>query len=192
MDEELQKILSAICDQIEQLKSRYDTTDQKIENVEAKISNLDTMIHAVQKQLDEEIMQPANEYMNKVERDDFAAKINEKIGPYSDDLKVLNGDTDIPGQLYDEYDSMDFGDEKPDRMEWAAKQLDGIFEHLEQFKEKYAASQGVDPKEAVLEVSIPPDGKPTVEIESKETEKNENESDDELKKYEEELSRIKI
>lgn len=194
MDEELAQVLTAICDRMDQIQSRYDTTDKKIEAVESKISVIDDMVHSLQKELDEQIMAPAHEYMDKYDREEFSNKIREKIAPYMDDMQMLNGDIDIPGQLYDEYDGMttEEGQEKPDRLTWANEQLDGIFSRLEAYKKKLAEKKGVDPKDAVLEVTVPASGSPKVELETQEEEKKEINSPEELEEYEKKLANIKI
>lgn len=91
---------------IKQLEKKLDdsivNTDRRFAEADEKINELRTTVY-------EQIIDPANAYIDEMDRnarfDDFSAKYGEKLSPLNKELSALEGeDFDIVRSAFDEYD----------------------------------------------------------------------------------------
>lgn len=133
------------------------------EKVDEGIAEADKRINELHKVVYDEIINPANEYIGKMDRearfDDFNEKYGERLGSLNDELSAIEGDDyDIVRDAFDQYDSYE-GD-KPDEDEFVNALVEAVGNQLSQIKEKLGIAPNAD-----IEVKQDEDGNTVVESE---------------------------
>ena len=201
MDEnELVEVLQSYKDAIGLLEEKFNAFSEEIghvrEELQARIESLeDTVING--------IINPAHEAAEKAAYDrdleDFKGRYSEKIDPYLDKIKAVEGDDfDIYKTAFDGYkEYKDANGEKAlDEVGYVDELLSGIASQLDKVKELINAENVEVKQDADGNTEIVADGETVAEGEKTETPEDTTEeplgepaelSEDEMKKLEEEM-----
>ena len=160
MDNELIQVLQQFKHAIDMCMEKIDYLDKMIENF--KEEN-DERIHEIESTLYDEIINPANEYIEETNRnarfDDFNSKYGDRLRPFNEPLSVLEGeDFDIVRSAFDKYDS--FEGEKADPDTYVEKIVEEVGKQLDAIKKGLGL-----PEDAEIEVKQTEDGETVVEVE---------------------------
>lgn len=201
MDEtELVEVLQSYKDAIGLLEEKFNAFSEEIghvrEELQARIESLeDTVING--------IINPAHEAAEKAAYDrdleDFKGRYSEKIDPYLDKIKAVEGDDfDIYKTAFDGYKEYKDanGDKALDEVGYVDELLSGIASQLDKVKELINAENVEVKQDEDGNTEIVADGETVAEGEKTETPEDTTEeplgepaelSDDEMKKLEEEM-----
>ena len=201
MDEnELVEVLQSYKDAIGLLEEKFNAFSEEIghvrEELQARIESLeDTVING--------IINPAHEAAEKAAYDrdleDFKGRYSEKIDPYLDKIKAVEGDDfDIYKTAFDGYKEYKDanGDKALDEVGYIDELLSGIASQLDKVKELINAENVEVKQDEDGNTEIVADGETVAEGEKTETPEDTTEeplgepaelSDDEMKKLEEEM-----
>ena len=166
MDQEVFELLSSYKTVIDYLLQKNEELEQKLADVDAKASDLESMIF-------EEIIGPAQEAMSTYDKDqrfnDFNSKYGERLGKYQGSFAPFEDEGfDFTRQAFDEYDNIP-DDYKPD-MDAYVDEVENIAQSkLEGIKQALGipADANLEIKETDDTVEVKADGE-TVEVEQKE------------------------
>jgi len=166
MDQEVFELLSSYKSVIDYLLQKNEELEKKLADVDAKASDLESMIF-------EEIIGPAQEAMSTYDKDqrfnDFNSKYGERLGKYQSSFAPFEDEGfDFTRQAFDEYDNIP-DDYKPD-MDAYVDEVENIAQSkLESIKQALGipADANVEIKETDDTVEVKADGE-TVEVEQKE------------------------
>jgi hypothetical protein len=201
MDEtELVEVLQSYKDAIGLLEEKFNAFSEEIghvrEELQARIESLeDTVING--------IINPAHEAAEKAAYDrdieDFKGRYSEKIDPYLDKIKAVEGDDfDIYKTAFDGYKEYKDanGDKALDEVGYVDELLSGIASQLDKVKELINAEEVEVKQDENGNTEIKADGETVAEGEKTETPEDTTEeplgepaelSEDEMKKLEEEM-----
>lgn len=201
MDEtELVEVLQSYKDAIGLLEEKFNAFSEEIghvrEELQARIESLeDTVING--------IINPAHEAAEKAAYDrdleDFKGRYSEKIGPYLDKIKAVEGDDfDIFKTAFDGYKEYKDanGDRALDEVGYVDELLSGIASQLDKVKELINAENVEVKQDEDGNTELKADGETVAEGEKTETPEDTTEeplgepaelSEDEMKKLEEEM-----
>lgn len=201
MDEtELVEVLQSYKDAIGLLEEKFNAFSEEIghvrEELQARIESLeDTVING--------IINPAHEAAEKAAYDrdleDFKGRYSEKIDPYLDKIKAVEGDDfDIFKTAFDGYKEYKDanGDKALDEVGYVDELLSGIASQLDKVKELINAENVEVKQDEDGNTELKADGETVAEEEKTETPKDTTEeplgepaelSEDEMKKLEEEM-----
>lgn len=201
MDEtELVEVLQSYKDAIGLLEEKFNAFSEEIghvrEELQARIESLeDTVING--------IINPAHEAAEKAAYDrdleDFKGRYSEKIDPYLDKIKAVEGDDfDIYKTAFDGYKEYKDanGDKALDEVGYVDELLSGIASQLDKVKELINAENVEVKQDEDGNTELKADGETVAEEEKTETPEDTTEeplgepaelSDDEMKKLEEEM-----
>jgi hypothetical protein len=201
MDEtELVEVLQSYKDAIGLLEDKFNAFSEEIghvrEELQARIESLeDTVING--------IINPAHEAAEKAAYDrdleDFKGRYSEKIDPYLDKIKAVEGDDfDIYKTAFDGYKEYKDanGDKALDEVGYVDELLSGIASQLDKVKELINAENVEVKQDEDGNTELKADGETVAEGEKTETPEDTTEeplgepaelSDDEMKKLEEEM-----
>lgn len=201
MDEtELVEVLQSYKDAIGLLEEKFNAFSEEIghvrEELQARIESLeDTVING--------IINPAHEAAEKAAYDrdleDFKGRYSEKIDPYLDKIKAVEGDDfDIYKTAFDGYKEYKDanGDKALDEVGYVDELLSGIASQLDKVKELINAENVEVKQDADGNTELKADGETVAEGEKTETPEDTTEeplgepaelSEDEMKKLEEEM-----
>lgn len=201
MDEtELVEVLQSYKDAIGLLEEKFNAFSEEIghvrEELQARIESLeDTVING--------IINPAHEAAEKAAYDrdleDFKGRYSEKIDPYLDKIKAVEGDDfDIFKTAFDGYKEYKDanGDKALDEVGYVDELLSGIASQLDKVKELINAENVEVKQDEDGNTELKADGETVAEEEKTETPEDTTEeplgepaelSDDEMKKLEEEM-----
>jgi hypothetical protein len=201
MDEtELVEVLQSYKDAIGLLEEKFNAFSEEIghvrEELQARIESLeDTVING--------IINPAHEAAEKAAYDrdleDFKGRYSEKIDPYLDKIKAVEGDDfDIFKTAFDGYKEYKDanGDKALDEVGYVDELLSGIASQLDKVKELINAEEVEVKQDENGNTEIKADGETVAEGEKTETPEDTTEeplgepaelSEDEMKKLEEEM-----
>lgn len=114
MDEQqLWNLVMAMRDQLIQSINYFQEFEKKIDesiaNTDKRFSETDEKINELKKTVFEQIIDPANAYLDEMDKnerfDAFNEKYGEKLRPFNDELSALEGeDFDIVRSAFDQYD----------------------------------------------------------------------------------------
>lgn len=160
MDNELIQVLQQFKQAIDMCMEKIDYLDKMIENF--KEEN-DERIHEIESTLYDEIINPANEYIEEANRNErfneFESKYGDRLRPFNEPLSVLEGeDFDIVRSAFDKYDS--FEGEKADQDTYVEKIIEEVGKQLDAIKKGLGL-----PEDAEIEVKQTEDGETVVEVE---------------------------
>lgn len=160
MDNELIQVLQQFKQAIDMCMEKIDYLDKMIENF--KEEN-DERIHEIESTLYDEIINPANEYIeeaNRTERfNEFESKYGDRLRPFNEPLSVLEGeDFDIVRSAFDKYDS--YEGEKADQDAYVERIIEEVGKQLDAIKKGLGL-----PEDAEIEVKQTEDGETVVEVE---------------------------
>lgn len=160
MDNELIQVLQQFKQAIDMCMEKIDYLDKMIENF--KEEN-DERIHEIESTLYDEIINPANEYIEEANRNErfneFESKYGDRLRPFNEPLSVLEGeDFDIVRSAFDKYDS--FEGEKADQDTYVEKIVEEVGKQLDAIKKGLGL-----PEDAEIEVKQTEDGETVVEVE---------------------------
>lgn len=176
------------------------STDNRFAEVDEKVNELRTTVY-------EQIIDPANAYIDEMDKnarfDEFNEKYGEKLRPFNDELSALEGDDfDIVRSAFDQYDG--FEGEKMGEDEYVDTLIDEVGKKLEAIKKGLGLSE--DDEIAVEQTGdgdtvvtteggdvISAEGEVPAEEEKEEVEEDEEPVDDpdEIAAFEEELKNQK-
>lgn len=128
-----QRLESGIKECVQHIKILEEELSTYKQTADEKISNLETTLF-------DEIINPANEYIEETNRnarfDDFNEKYGEKLGAFSEPLKAIEGDDfDIVREAFDKYDEYD-GEDKADEDTYVDVIVEGLEKQIDTIKEK--------------------------------------------------------
>lgn len=168
---------------LDQLIEAVQTVVAKVDEQQARLDELDSALY-------DGLIGPANDAIAQNEYDnalsDFRAKYAEKLGPFENAAKAIEGDDDfdIYKQAFDAYNDNDY-DFSPD--EYIDKLTSSLTEQVNHIKEVVAEVEGVKPEDVHVEVEGNGEGGVEVEVESEEDHKEEMETTAEEGETKEEL-----
>lgn len=161
MDEnQVIQYVNAIANALNELDRHIKAVEEKVDE---GIAEADKRINELHNVVYDEIINPANEYIGKMDRearfDDFNEKYGERLGSLNGELSAIEGDDyDIVRDAFDQYDSYE-GD-KPDEDEFVDSLVEAVGNQLSQIKEKLGIAPNAD-----IEVKQDEDGNTVVESE---------------------------
>lgn len=136
-EEEIINYLSSLRDAIvegaEVIKGLEKKVDEYISANDEKVNELRTTLY-------EQIIDPANEYIAEMDRNDrfeqFNEKHGEKLSPFNEELSALEGDDfDIVRTAFDAYDDYE-GDDRMDEDEYVDRLIEQVGQKLSDIKER--------------------------------------------------------
>ena len=201
MDEtELVEVLQSYKDAIGLLEEKFNAFSEEIGHVREE---LQTRIESLEDTVINGIINPAHEAAEKAAYDrdleDFKGRYSEKIDPYLDKIKAVEGDDfDIYKTAFDGYkEYKDANGEKAlDEVGYIDELLSGIASQLDKVKELISAENVEVKQDADGNTELKADGETVAEEEKTETPEDTTEeplgepaelSEDEMKKLEEEM-----
>lgn len=124
----------------DQIKSIEKKVDEYVAEGDKRINELRSVVY-------DEIINPANEYISKAEKDarfeDFDSKYGEKLRPYNDELSALEGeDFDIVRSAFDKYD--DWEGDKMGEDEYVDALIEEVGKQLSDIKKKLGIPADTD------------------------------------------------
>lgn len=129
----LNSLRDAIIDGAKVIKDLEKKVDEYISANDEKVNELKSTLY-------EQIIDPANEYIAEMDRNDrfeqFNEKHGEKLSPFNEELSALEGDDfDIVRTAFDAYDNYE-GDDRMDEDEYVDKLIEQVGQKLSDIKEK--------------------------------------------------------
>lgn len=129
----LNSLRDAIIDGAKVIKDLEKKVDEYISANDEKVNELKSTLY-------EQIIDPANEYIAEMDRNDrfeqFNEKHGEKLSPFNEELSALEGDDfDIVRTAFDAYDNYE-GDDRMDEDEYVDKLIEQVEQKLSDIKEK--------------------------------------------------------
>ena len=174
------------------LNAKLDKLMEAITAITAKVDEMDARVNELDSALYDGLIGPANDAIAQNEYDnalsDFRTKYAEKLGPYEDSVKAIEGDDefDIFKNAFDAYNDGDY-DFTPD--EYVDKLAMSLADQIDKIKEAVAEKAGVDKDDVEVKVEAEPseDGKHDVQIDVDNTETPEKPEDNVTEKEHEEV-----
>lgn len=129
----LRSLRDAIVDGAEVIKGLEKKVDDYISANDEKVNELRTTLY-------EQIIDPANEYIAEMDRNDrfeqFNEKHGEKLSPFNEELSALEGDDfDIVRTAFDAYDDYE-GDDRMGEDEYVDRLIEQVGQKLSDIKER--------------------------------------------------------
>ena len=129
----LRSLRDAIVEGAETIKNLEKKVDEYIASNDEKVNELKSTLY-------EQVIDPANEYIAEMDRNDrfdqFNERHGEKLSPFNEELSALEGDDfDIVRTAFDAYDSYE-GDDKMDEDEYVDQLIEQVGHKLSDIKEK--------------------------------------------------------
>lgn len=129
----LRSLRDAIVEGAETIKNLEKKVDEYIASNDEKVNELKSTLY-------EQVIDPANEYIAEMDRNDrfdqFNERHGEKLSPFNEELSALEGDDfDIVRTAFDAYDSYE-GDDKMDEDEYVEQLIEQVGQKLSDIKEK--------------------------------------------------------
>lgn len=129
----LRSLRDAIVEGAEVIKGLEKKVDEYISANDEKVNDLRTTLY-------EQIIDPANEYIAEMDRNDrfeqFNEKHGEKLSPFNEELSALEGDDfDIVRTAFDAYDDYE-GDDRMDEDEYVDHLIEQVGQKLSDIKER--------------------------------------------------------
>lgn len=129
----LRSLRDAIVEGAETIKNLEKKVDEYISANDEKVNELKSTLY-------EQIIDPANEYIAEMDRNDrfnqFNERHGEKLSPFNEELSALEGDDfDIVRTAFDAYDDYE-GDDKMDEDEYVDQLVEQVEHKLSDIKEK--------------------------------------------------------
>ena len=129
----LNSLRDAIIDGAKVIKDLEKKVDEYISANDEKVNELKSTLY-------EQIIDPANEYIAEMDRNDrfeqFNEKHGEKLSPFNEELSALEGDDfDIVRTAFDAYDNYE-GDDRMDEDEYVDQLIEQVGQKLSDIKEK--------------------------------------------------------
>lgn len=129
----LNSLRDAIIDGAKVIKDLEKKVDEYISANDEKVNELKSTLY-------EQIIDPANEYIAEMDRNDrfeqFNEKHGEKLSPFNEELSALEGDDfDIVRTAFDAYDNYE-GDDRMDEDEYVDQLIEQVGHKLSDIKEK--------------------------------------------------------
>lgn len=129
----LRSLRDAIVEGAEVIKGLEKKVDEYISANDEKVNELRTTLY-------EQIIDPANEYIAEMDRNDrfeqFNEKHGEKLSPFNEELSALEGDDfDIVRTAFDAYDDYE-GDDRMDEDEYVDRLIEQVGQRLSDIKER--------------------------------------------------------
>lgn len=115
-EEQIMNWLSTVYDEVmkgvEYVKQVEKKVDDFIKSTDQRFSENDEKLNDLRSTVYEEIIDPANAYIDEMDRNErfnsFNEKYGEKLRPFNDTLSVLEGDDfDVVRSAFDQYDNFD-------------------------------------------------------------------------------------
>lgn len=116
--------------------------------VDEGMAENDKQINELRTTVYDEIINPANEYIDEMDRNDrfeqFNEKHGEKLKPFNEELAALEGDDfDLSRTAFDAYDSYE-GDDKMDEDEYVDQLVEQVQEKLADIKAKLGVPEDTE------------------------------------------------
>lgn len=129
----LRSLRDAIVQGAETIKNLEKKVDEYISSNDEKVNELSTTLY-------EEVINPANEYIEEMDRNDrfdqFNEKYGEKLRPFNEDLSTFEGDDfDMVRTAFDAYDNFE-GEDKMDEEEYVDTLVEQVGQRIADIKEK--------------------------------------------------------
>lgn len=137
----LRSLRDAIVEGAETIKNLEKKVDEYISANDEKVNELKSTLY-------EQIIDPANEYIAEMDRNDrfeqFNERHGEKLSPFNEELSALEGDDfDIVRTAFDAYDGYE-GDDKMDEDEYVDQLVEQVGQKLSDIKEKLGIPANTD------------------------------------------------
>ena len=137
----LRSLRDAIVEGAETIKNLEKKVDEYIASNDEKVNELKSTLY-------EQVIDPANEYIAEMDRNDrfnqFNERHGEKLSPFNEELSALEGDDfDIVRTAFDAYDSYE-GDDKMDEDEYVEQLIEQVGQKLSDIKEKLGIPADTD------------------------------------------------
>lgn len=177
----LRSLRDAIVEGAETIKNLEKKVDEYISANDEKVNELKSTLY-------EQVIDPANEYIAEMDRNDrfdqFNERHGEKLSPFNEELSALEGeDFDIVRTAFDAYDDYE-GDDRMDEDEYVEQLIEQVGQKLSDIKEKLGIPAGTDvavqeTEDGEVEV-VTEDGEVVASTEGGEEESLEEEHGDEV------------
>lgn len=137
----LRSLRDAIVEGAETIKNLEKKVDEYISANDEKVNELKSTLY-------EQVIDPANEYIAEMDRNDrfnqFNERHGEKLSPFNEELSALEGeDFDIVRTAFDAYDDYE-GDDRMDEDEYVEQLIEQVGQKLSDIKEKLGIPAGTD------------------------------------------------
>lgn len=137
----LRSLRDAIVEGAETIKNLEKKVDEYISANDEKVNELKSTLY-------EQVIDPANEYIAEMDRNDrfnqFNERHGEKLSPFNEELSALEGDDfDIVRTAFDAYDDYE-GDDRMDEDEYVDQLIEQVGQKLSDIKEKLGIPAGTD------------------------------------------------
>ena len=137
----LRSLRDAIVEGAETIKNLEKKVDEYISANDEKVNELKSTLY-------EQVIDPANEYIAEMDRNDrfnqFNERHGEKLSPFNEELSALEGDDfDIVRTAFDAYDDYE-GDDRMDEDEYVDQLIEQVGQKLSAIKEKLGIPAGTD------------------------------------------------
>lgn len=137
----LRSLRDAIVEGAETIKNLEKKVDEYISANDEKVNELKSTLY-------EQVIDPANEYIAEMDRNDrfdqFNERHGEKLSPFNEELSALEGDDfDIVRTAFDAYDDYE-GDDRMDEDEYVEQLIEQVGQKLSDIKEKLGIPAGTD------------------------------------------------
>lgn len=137
----LRSLRDAIVEGAETIKNLEKKVDEYISANDEKVNELKSTLY-------EQVIDPANEYIAEMDRNDrfnqFNERHGEKLSPFNEELSALEGDDfDIVRTAFDAYDNYE-GDDRMDEDEYVDQLIEQVGQKLSDIKEKLGIPAGTD------------------------------------------------
>lgn len=137
----LRSLRDAIVEGAETIKNLEKKVDEYISANDEKVNELKSTLY-------EQVIDPANEYIAEMDRNDrfnqFNERHGEKLSPFNAELSALEGDDfDIVRTAFDAYDDYE-GDDKMDEDEYVDQLVEQVEHKLSDIKEKLGIPANTD------------------------------------------------
>lgn len=137
----LRSLRDAIVEGAETIKNLEKKVDEYISANDEKVNELKSTLY-------EQVIDPANEYIAEMDRNDrfnqFNERHGEKLSPFNEELSALEGDDfDIVRTAFDAYDDYE-GDDKMDEDEYVDQLVEQVEHKLSDIKEKLGIPANTD------------------------------------------------
>ena len=137
----LRSLRDAIVEGAETIKNLEKKVDEYISANDEKVNELKSTLY-------EQVIDPANEYIAEMDRNDrfnqFNERHGEKLSPFNEELSALEGDDfDIVRTAFDAYDNYE-GDDIMDEDEYVDQLVEQVEQKLSDIKEKLGIPADTD------------------------------------------------
>lgn len=172
-DFEIKEVLGSFKDAIDIILARLDRYDEMYHGFDERMEDLEKTFY-------DDILEPARKALDEKIYEDEYSKFHEKYGerldPFNEKLKAIEGDDfDLSRKAYDDYSAYE---EKPDMDEYVNLLVESVGNQLEDIKNKLGV-------EGEITATVDEDGKVDVEIEKTEDGEKEETKIEEDEKVEE-------